>query len=177
MRIVPNNFPRFCFQKTRARGFTLIELLIVILIISIVTSFAVLSIHFNQNKQLESLSNQIVNTLQLAQEEALLRQTTLGLEITSSTYQFFEFHEAEETENAWRPVAASPLARHQLPDTIQLSLHLQNPTEEEHPKIIIAPNGDMTPFTLYIGKKHKPPRYKLVGEENGLIKNELIDEE
>jgi len=69
-------------------GFTLIEILVVILIISIVTSVALLSISRNENRQLETFTKDLVQTLTLAQEQAMLQPAVLGLAIERHTYQF-----------------------------------------------------------------------------------------
>ena len=60
-------------QPTHLNGFTLIELLVVIFIISIVTSVALLSISRNENKQLEAFTNELVQTVTLAEEQAMLQ--------------------------------------------------------------------------------------------------------
>src|SRR5438105_3387067 len=72
----------------RTLGFTLIEILIVIVIISIVTGIAALTISRNQQKQYEYLATSLSHLITLAEEEAMLRPTTLGLAFTDHTFQF-----------------------------------------------------------------------------------------
>lgn len=160
-------------------GFTLIELLIVIVIISIVASFAVLSINFNQNKRLESLSNQLVNTLTLAEQEALLRTTTLGFSLTQNTFQFYEYHALKDPEKSpWQPLNDNILGLHHIPKDVQMTLKIEGKSvSTTQPKLIISPSGDITPFIIYVGKKDNPPHYKVRGEANGTIKSEMINEE
>lgn len=161
---------------TRWHGFTLIELLIVIVIISVVATFALLSINVNQNKRLESFSNQLVNTLTLAEEEALLRSVTLGLSIAHNALQFYEYH-PEHKDNPWQVATDPTLSSHNLPNDIQLSLKIPgNPDVSAAFKLIISPNGDIAPFKIFVGKKGTPSRYVIIGEDNGAIHYESINE-
>ena len=52
------------------RGFTLLELLVVLVIISIVASMAMLTIGHNQNKEMETFTKELTQTLTLAEEQA-----------------------------------------------------------------------------------------------------------
>ncbi|MHB1946859.1 MAG: type II secretion system minor pseudopilin GspH [Gammaproteobacteria bacterium] len=166
-------------RTTPNEGFTLIELLVVIVIISIVASFAVLSINFNQNKRLESISHQLANTLTLAEQEALLRSTTLGFVLNSNSFQFFEFHTPKNPEdNPWQAITDGSLGLHHIPDDVQMNLKVNGKNVPSgKPTLVISPSGDITAFVIYIAKKHSTPRYKVVGERNGSIKSEMMNEE
>jgi general secretion pathway protein H len=177
-----NQFFRFGWTpatgvRKKNLGFTLIEILIVIVIISVVASFAVLSININQNKRLESLTQQFVNMITLAEEEALLRPATLGLSITPHHFRFYEFHPEKNKKNAWIPVDESSLGKHFIPKNTEVTLKIQNHTvASDLPQLIISPSGDVTPFVIFIGKKDAPPLFKITGMPNGEIKSERIDE-
>lgn len=162
--------------ETFLKGFTLIELLIVIVIISIVASFAALSININQNKRLETIANQLTNVISLAQQEAILRPATLGLVINKNTYQFYEHHPQTDPEkNPWVSMTDSLFELHHLPKDVQLSLKIQGKQSPDRIPQLIISGDDMTPFTIMVGKKDEPAIYKIIGEANGAIKYERTD--
>ncbi len=164
-------------ECVKQNGFTLIEILIVIVIISIVACFAVLSINIYQNKRLETLANQLKNTLNLAQQEALLRPTTLGFEIKKNSILFYEHHNNSESEqDPWEAATDSIFGLHHIPNDVQMTLKIKGKSVEDlHPQLILS-GSDITPFTIYVGKKGNPPLYKIIGESDGNIKTEAINE-
>lgn len=165
----PTRFKKF------GHGFTLIELLVVIVIISIIATFAVLTISTNQNKQLESFAKQLANTITLAEQEAMLRPATLGLKITKSSFQFYEYRPNKPTP--WYGLSDSLLGVHRIPNDIQMTLKIGGKSVTDPlPRLIISPSGDITSFTIFISKKGDEPAYKVIGEENGTIKTKLIQE-
>lgn len=162
--------------STSTSGFTLIELLIVIVIISIVSSIALLSINVNQNKRLESMTNQLVNTFKLAEEEALLRSTTLSFILTNNAFQFYEYQTSADPKQTWHALNNTAFKLHHIPSNVQMTLKIQGEViTDTDPHLIISQSGDITPFTLYIGKKDSTPRYKIIGKANGVIKSEMIE--
>lgn len=155
------------------KGFTLIEILIVMVIISIVSTVAVLTISFNQKKQIQTLANQFVNSITLAQEEAMLRPATIGLALTNDTFQFFEF---SFDKKKWLPIHQKSLSLHRIPDTMQISLQMQgeNIPLNGEPKIIFSESGDISSFIIFIGKKGSSPSYQVIGNANGEVKSEIV---
>lgn len=159
------------------RGFTLIELLVVILIISIVAAFAVLSIRTNQTKRLESMSQQLVNLFLLAEEEAMLRSTTLGFAFTEDSFRFYEYH-PNKGKSAWLPLNHSSLGLHPIPSDVYLVLQINGKTiKSTEPKVIISQSGDITPFTLLIGKRDSIPQFSVIGSRSGNIKSQRLKSE
>ncbi|TAK75190.1 MAG: type II secretion system protein GspH [Gammaproteobacteria bacterium] len=137
------------------RGYTLIEILIVLFITSIVTSVALLSLHRNENKQVESLANELTQMLTLAEEQAMLQPSVLGLTIGADRFQFTRLQ-----KDRWVPVE-----EHAIPEGMQLRLEGE---------VIISMNGDITPFTLYVGKKGEKPRYAVRGDVDGTITSKAL---
>lgn len=161
-----------CRDKKNNAGFTLIELLVVMVMISIIASLAVLSISMNKNKQIETLTQQLTNTLNLAQQEALLRSTTLGLVVTKHAFQFYQL---DSKENTWVGLSDSLLGLKRIPKELQLTLKIQSKIASgTPPKLIIFGSGELTPFTLYIGREGSSPLYKIMGEPSGHITSEMI---
>lgn len=165
-------------------GFTLIEILVVIFIMSIVTSVALFSISRNENRQIESFAKELVQTVTLAQEQAMLQPSVLGLSIEREAYQFAAYRLAEnKKKNSWSPLKDNLLGMHDIPGSIALTIEVggQKMAQEEKdddaahvPQIVISTNGDITPFTIYVGKKGKSPRYIIRGDVDGTITSKLL---
>jgi len=153
-------------------GFTLIEILIVLVIISIVSSVAILTVSHNQNKNLENLAHELQRVILLAEQEAMLRPATLGLALTSTSFQFYQY------TTRWVPLSTPILGMHHFPATIQLQLKINHKIIPLNtpPVLIISASGDLTPFIILIGKKEAPPRYAVIGYANGQVNTRYIDE-
>lgn len=166
-------------------GFTLIEILVVLVIISIVTTVALVSLSMNQSRHLENYANDLSQTITLAEEQAMLRPAVLGLQIKHQTYFFAIYNpdaNVEKKEPQWTPIENShSLGLHDIPDNIDIQIAVDGTpivadedSETEGPQIILSTNGDMTPFTIYVGKKGEKPRFLIRGEADGSIKNEKL---
>lgn len=164
-------------KKNSARGFTLIEILVVIFIMSIVTSVAVLTISRNENRQLESFAKEIQQKIRLMEEEAMLKPSVLGLAIRDNAFQFSTYQ-----KSSWLLTENERRVDDSIPHNIELSLEisgkkipLQSDNNEKHfPHIVISTNGDITPFTIYVARKGKSPRYIVKGDANGNITSQLL---
>lgn len=159
-------------------GFTLIEILIVLLIISIVSGVAILSIRSNPNRQLELFADRFINLLNLASEEAMFRPDTIGLFVSNQSYHFSVYRKKHKTQKEfWDPIPTGPLSEHKYPKNWQLVIKIQNEvvtSENGQPQIIITPSGDFDPFIILIGEKNKNPRFEIKVQANGEIKRETI---
>jgi general secretion pathway protein H len=161
-----------------ALGFTLIEILIVLFIISIVSCIAILSINHNENRQLETFANELTQMLSLAEEQAMLQPSVLGLILDHQSFRFASYHE-NERKNQWTMLKDNLLNEQHIPKEVNVSLEAGDVGEEDEgpikkPQIIISTNGDITPFTIYIGRRGKKPRYVIRGEADGHISNQLL---
>jgi type II secretory pathway pseudopilin PulG len=149
------------------------------LIISIVSGIAIMTISFNPQKKIETAANSLANTITLAAEEAMLRPATLGLAFTENSYTFFIYEEPkDENANPWQPISNKVFHRHQFPKEAEISLKVQDQLVELNgkPQIIIAENGDFTPFTVTIQKAGDKPLYQIHGNTNGEVVTELAHE-
>ena len=167
-------------------GFTLIEILVVLFIISIVSTVALLSISHNSNKQIETFANELTQVITLAEEQALLQPAVIGLSFTENSYQFLTYQAPSEKDKtaSWIPIQDDVLGKHTIPSDIEVKVVVANAkpsttdTMDEHekaqPQIIISTNGDVTPFTIYIGKRDDKPRYVITGEANGTVTNKSL---
>ncbi|VVC75072.1 Type II secretion system protein H [Aquicella siphonis] len=171
-----------------AGGFTLIEILVVIFIISIVTSVALLTVSRNENRQIESFTHELVQLVTLAEEQAMLQPVVLGLALDEQSYQFSTFQPGEgEKKPSWTLFQDKMLGPHRIPEGIQLGVEISgqrqaaerddNQDEEGKPaapQVIISTNGDITPFTIYVGKRGKKPRYVITGDADGRVTSKLL---
>ena len=176
-----NGLPRL--QKAQARndsrlvnGYTLIEILIVMFIISIVTSVALLSVGRNENKRLESFANELVQTITLAEEQAMLQPVVLGILIDKHTVQFVSLVPSKnDGKNTWVALDDTLLGKQSIPSGIEVRVAAGNTHASaadevtKNPQIIVSTNGDVTPFTIYIGKIGEKPRYAIIGDADGSI--------
>lgn len=162
-------------------GFTLIEILIVMLIISIVGSVAMLTISHNQHSQYKTFAKQLTNYLLLAEQQAMIQPSTLGIYFTEQSFQFYQFQkDSADKSEAWQPLTDNLLGAHHIPNNIHLTLMIDGKTPPKsnpgsiEPDLIITPSGDIPQFVIYIGKAGARPYYKIVGETNGSIKSEPV---
>lgn len=161
-------------QRVNTQGFTLIEILIVMVIISIVSGIALMTITSNQHKQLEQVAKKLSNLITLAEHQALLQPATLGLGMTQTSYQFFQFSE----DNSWQSLNDKNFASHTMPAHVQLSLKIHDKTIPLNgkPTIIISESGDITPFVIFIAKTGEKPFYQVIGDASGKISSGVIHE-
>lgn len=165
----------------KAHGFTLIEILVVLFIISIVSTVALLSISRNSNKQIETFANELAQTITLAEEQALLQPAVIGVRVKNDVVEFSAYHPpvpAEKNKTAsWELIQDDVLGKHAIPSSVAVKVEMANAhpsdsaenEEKQQPQIIISTNGDVTPFTIYVGKQDEKPRYVIKGEADGTI--------
>lgn len=164
-------------HRLRKSGFTLIEILIVMLIISIVAGVASVSINRNQRKQFETTAQQLTHLIILAEQEAMLRPTTIGLALTQTSYQFYSYaHDAKTNQDYWQALTSNAFKPRLFPkDTeIKLTIGTQSIPTDGKPVIIINSSSDITPFTIFIGKKAEDPYYQIDGKANGEVTSEVF---
>jgi len=160
----------------RARGFTLIEILVVLIIISIVATVATVTISHNQNKRVETVAKELTESLTLAEEQAMLQPTVLGLVITDYDFRF-DAYQPKGKSPLWQPVKETLLQSHAIPQDVQVivqnnhpeSSQTDNSEANDTPQITISSTGEITPFILYVGEKGRKPRYKITGDADGAI--------
>lgn len=164
------------------KGYTLIEILIVLFIVSIVTTVALLTIHRNENKEMETFANDLTQMLSLATEQALLEPRVLGLSISEHSVQFAGLqHNERENKQVWQPLQDNLLGQRKIPSHMHLGVKAAeeklaiNPSKELiNPQIIISTNGDITPFIIYVGKKGQKPRYAIIGDSTGHVTSKQL---
>lgn len=149
----------------RNRGFTLIEILIVIVIIGITVGFALLAFgDFGNSKRILFAADHLVNTLKMAQQQAILETGTLGLRIDNSSYQILRLQNLSQ----WQPISNQGIFKaHSFPQNTIILLKTSYKAPPGYPDIIINSSGDMTPFSLRIGTSKDNILTVLTGSHNG----------
>jgi len=169
--------------KHGVRGYTLVEILVVLLIISIVTGAGLLSISRNQNKQLETFASEMTQLITLAQEQAMLQPSILGLVVMDHSFHFSSYEVNEFNNKAgWVLLDDTILGQHAIPSMMQVEVRSQNKSSsdedkekrKETPQVIISTNGALTPFAIYVAKKGEKPRFVITGESNGHVSYKLV---
>ena len=169
-------------KSARANGFTLLELLVVIVIISVLFSFLILSIRTNSPEDLiKEEARRFNQLLQLALEEAVLRNTEYGLSFDANGYQFLSLN-----GNNWQPVDTDKLLRKRtLPPEMEIELSIEqtdvviadepeNPEDDDskneekiRPQIFLMSSEEITPeFSA---------RFTIFGVDTSYIVNATID--
>jgi general secretion pathway protein H len=162
-------------------GFTLLEILAVVIIISIVVSFASLSL--GARAQDERLANEALRLNQLMQsaaEEAVVQGEELGLLVAADGYRFYHLE-----EKRWTPYTDGPLRERRLPDGIQIQLALdgdqnfemlkvEKKENESVPQILFLSSGELTPFVLELRSGRLPVHYRAEGRITGGIEMKRV---
>jgi general secretion pathway protein H len=155
--------------SARVTGFTLIEVMVVVVIIGILINFTVLSLRSHSPAdQLNEESQRLKSLIEIASEEALLRSSLIGVDISETGYGFLRLE-----EETWQPVNDTLLRNRELPEEVSISLTLAQPPsddddeEKRTPEIILLNSGEITPFDLKISSIHSDDYFRLSGDETG----------
>jgi general secretion pathway protein H len=158
---------RLVTGMTINRGFTLIEILIVIVIIGITVGFAMIAFgDFGASRRILFSAEQLVNTLHLAQQQAILETSTLGLRIDNNSYQILRF----ENSSSWEPISNKGVFKvNYFPQHTVITLKTNTKPLQGSPSIIINSSGNMTPFTLSFGTSKETALTVVTGSHDGSL--------
>jgi general secretion pathway protein H len=170
----------------RHRGFTLIEVLVVIVIIAIMVSFAVISVHVTgKDRELDEESQRIEGLYGLLKERAALEGRDFGMRLTPTMYEFLQYDTRreywrkldQETEFRRRPLPKGALFKLRLESrTVVLDERQKPPPRRDEvaieaaPQIVIAASGEATPFELELDREGSDARARLTADDLGKIK-------
>ncbi|MFP5390406.1 MAG: type II secretion system minor pseudopilin GspH [Gammaproteobacteria bacterium] len=105
-----------------ARGFTLVEVMVVMVIIGIVLGMVTLNAIPSPRQNLQSEAQRLALLLQLARDEAIVRNRLVSFEANSERYRFLV-----RNENRWDPVTQDDLLRERPFKYTPLTLLLDPP--------------------------------------------------
>ena len=75
--------------KPRTNGFTLLELLVVLVVVGVMLGLVTLNSLPNKQQALQGDAQRIALLMQLAREEAIVRNSQVAFELDSETYRFY----------------------------------------------------------------------------------------
>lgn len=141
---------RHRLERQRGFGFTLLEVMVTLVIIGIITSFAILSIpDNNRQEQLIEEAERLTALLKLNRQEAILLGQQRGLRLQQDAYEFVVF---DKNDNEWRALQDSALRQsRQLAQGITLRAsvegHFVSPSRDE-PQILLLSSGETSEFEV-----------------------------
>ncbi|WP_420799549.1 type II secretion system minor pseudopilin GspH [Noviherbaspirillum sedimenti] len=94
-------------MRTPQRGFTLLELLVVLVVVGIMLGFVTLNAMPSQRQALQNEAQRIALLLQLARDEAIVRNRPIAFEVDQYRYRFWMRNE----DNAWQPIEKDDMLR------------------------------------------------------------------
>lgn len=165
---------RSSMTHVKQRGFTLIEVMAVVVILSILSSVALLNMNFdNKGRQVREQAQQLAALIELASDEAIYLQKELGLRFGEGEFVFYQLEkktsqnskttDSEESQQPkppyWLPVKEDPRLRSRpLPEEMELELEIsgvevlvETPSETDtkefkvKPQIMMLSNGEVIP--------------------------------
>lgn len=132
------------------KGFTLLEVLIVVAIISIILSFAVISID-TEPEELNNEGKRLVSLMKLISEDSVLNSREHRAVFTRHGYGFQRLESGE-----WQELADGIFRQRKLPSGFSLAVEMENEPvlfdddRTRRAAIIFLSSGEITPFTITI---------------------------
>ncbi|MGD8998848.1 MAG: type II secretion system minor pseudopilin GspH [Granulosicoccaceae bacterium] len=155
----------------RQAGFTLIELLVVLVIIGIISGFAVLSVGLDSEAdRAEVEARRLVALMQLASDEAVLGANPLALQVDPHAYRFLSLHDQQ-----WHLIENDAVLRErELPQGTQLEVDIEGKQivvgkNQASARIVFLASGEISPFEMVLRTRDDRHRFRLRGELQGRI--------
>ncbi|WP_329605270.1 GspH/FimT family pseudopilin [Undibacterium fentianense] len=131
----------------RQTGFTLLELLVVLVIMGIMLGAVTLNAVQSVHQRLQTDAQRISLLLQLAREEAIVRNRQTAFEVFEQGYQFIVLN-----DNKWEKIADLDTLRARqftFPET-KLSIISNDPISAEKLRIVFGREPVSRPFTMIL---------------------------
>ncbi|MBL8259272.1 MAG: type II secretion system minor pseudopilin GspH [Candidatus Competibacteraceae bacterium] len=162
-----------------ARGFTLLEIMVVLVLVGILSSFALLSVGGGPRDRLAEEAQRLAAVIELHQQEAILSGEPRGVQFTRAGYAILR----QDEKRQWQPPAAdSALIEHRLPEGLGLALWvegrpapLNRPDERAKPvpQVLLLASGEATEFVAVLGladdREPDAPRYRVASDAMGRL--------
>ncbi len=139
-------------QSLAQSGFTLLEIMVVLVLIGILSTFAVLSApDRGLDQRLEEETQRLGALLELGREEAILRGEQRGARFHDRGYMFL----TQTRDGTWIAAEGRLLRPRTLPEDMTLALSVEgqpvNLTDiaaDSPPQVLLLSSGETTEFTL-----------------------------
>lgn len=157
-----------------AAGFTLLEVMVVLVLIGIITSFALLAVGGGPRERLAEEAQRLAALVELHQQEAILSGEPRGIRFNRAGYAILGLGE----NGKWRaPAAADTLIRHKLPADITLGLWVEGrPAQLKssgEPQVVLLNSGEATEFVAVFSRVDErgpdAPLYRVAGDLLGRL--------
>jgi general secretion pathway protein H len=157
------------------RGFTLLEVMVVMILVGIMTSFALLSVGGGPRDRLAEEARRLAALVELHQQEAILNSETRGLRFDSESYRLLSL----DDQGQWRsPGASATLSQRQLPEDLTVGLWIEGrpvvpDPDNEWPQVLLLASGETTEFVAVFGFANETgsdaPRHQVDGDGLGRL--------
>jgi len=166
--------------KQKTKGFTLLELLVVIVLLGVVSSFAVLSLNITGlETELEQETKKIHALINLAKEEAIIQAQEIALVVGKQSY-FFQYF--DWNNKGWSPKEDKIFRQRKIHEGLKIYLETEteknifkkeDDDEEELNRVFFLSSGEQSKFIVKISIREKEQNYfQIIGEINGALKIE-----
>jgi general secretion pathway protein H len=173
-----NSPHRRCIPATVAgpvAGFTLLELLVVMVLISIIFTFAMLSMHGDRVSDLmQQESRRMETLLNLASDEAVVKGEELAVRFNHDSYEFMRLG-----DSGWSSFNDGLLKEYRMPADIDLQLDVsgdppalgkkKDDDTADLPQVFILSSGEMTPFSVQFRSSISKREYLLQANVLGTV--------
>jgi len=133
-------------SKASQRGFTLIELLVVLVIVGVTLGLTAISVAPSQAKAMQKDAQRIALLLQLARDEAIVRNRPVAFEAGPDSYRFLV-----RNDKTWEPLPQDDMLRERPFDLAPVTLLLDPPTNVPgNMRIVFGREPVDRPFALIL---------------------------
>lgn len=163
-----------------APGFTILEVLVVLVIIGIISSFAILSVGRGSNERLTEEGQRLAALITLQQQEALLTGEVRGIQFMPNAYALYR----RDAQNRWNILqTVDYLVSRTLPADLELQLWIEQRRvaleNAAFPQLLLLNNGEATPFTLIFSTTDNQllgaAQYRISGDALGRLSVGTVD--
>ena len=108
-------------QCNKKKGFTLIELLVVVVLLGVVTSFAVLSMGSSGiEREMQEEAKRLHALIKLVREEAIIQAKEIAMEINKQEYLFLEYKDKK-----WIPLTSKIFHARSIKDALEFRVETE----------------------------------------------------
>jgi len=133
-------------QRSPQRGFTLLELLVVLVIVGIMLGFVTLNAMPSERQALQNEAQRIALLLQLARDEAIVRNRPIAFEVDQYRYRFW----VRDENNTWQAIEKDDMLREREFKRAPINLAIEPPMMDQNNvlRIVFGREPVDKPFVL-----------------------------